>query len=1119
MKITPKDQADRIRAARTFDQNIVVTAGAGTGKTTLLIQRLLHLLMRGTAAIPITAVIALTFTNKSANEMKIRLREALEDAMADEGTSETVVDLMNLYGLCKSDLDTRATAALQDLERSEIGTIHHFATTLLRLYPIEADVDPKFRIDEGGDFFQLLFESSWRTWLRSELSVDAARKDCWESVLEQSSLKELETLARSFVSEPLHFSNFLEKKQGDKIPFSIVEWLKSLENTAIFLLEIHPEGRKIETLLSAARTCFSSIISQEVAALSESETHLLQNGKASIVKGWDADEFKTAQNLIKIAQQVLQVNETQVQVLCKLLKPFVALFHEKSRQEAWVSFDALLIKARDLLRDHPSVREDLKQRFRAILIDEFQDTDPVQYEILLYLAEDKGQIASNWQKVKLAPGKLFVVGDPKQSIYGFRRADIEAYHAVRALIFEQGGLHCTLSTNFRSHNLILDVVNGVFEKVMIQKAGIQPEYIAIHAPNLNPQMENSVLKFRAVSLRLIRNKQEKWTAETAKQMEGEAIALWLSQEVLGKALIPGEAGEPRAVKKGDVAILMRTLTGVQHILQPLRHLGIAYWVEGEKHFYRKQVVIDAVNLLRVVADVNDKIALVAVLRSPVGGFDDNVIYKLEKKGLLNYGRSSEVLDASVSPLYALFSRLHDLAAQRPVAEAINIIFDECAIRLFAAASNDGAQALANLEKIEEEAKVHSKDATMTFKAVVSVLQKAVAAEEEAAESSLAEAGIDAVKVFSIHKAKGLEFPLVILAGAHAGANPRERASASLRHDWSSDLTGLRLGEIRDLNSIFLKEKVRLREIEEEKRLLYVAMTRAREHLMISAAPNEKIQSGSFLSHIETALGETLSNRVNETGFKKISIGQGLIASRVLSDLKFEGVAQVSEGRPTAQVDTAALAQKWKKRFTVYDALQNKRVFISPTQLKSTDEVAFRRVPIKKKMHSQTPMADSAKLGQLAHRFLEGWDFSSDLKNYKEALVSFLNQQKLVNKGITQEVLFEQMHAIFKVFFFSPAYEALTRVKIIGREVPFIMPWKGQVMRGEIDLIYEEKGALYIADYKTDRIKKTEIQEAAKKYHHQGQIYPEALRRSLKREVMGMKVIFLRLGLSVQASPD
>ena len=143
MKFIPQDQTERIRATTIFDQNIVVTAGAGTGKTTLLIQRLLHLLMRGTAAIPVTALVALTFTNKSANEMKIRLREALEDLIADEGSSETLVDFMTRYGLSKSNIETRAAAALQDLERSEIGTIHHFATTLLRLYPIEADVDPQ----------------------------------------------------------------------------------------------------------------------------------------------------------------------------------------------------------------------------------------------------------------------------------------------------------------------------------------------------------------------------------------------------------------------------------------------------------------------------------------------------------------------------------------------------------------------------------------------------------------------------------------------------------------------------------------------------------------------------------------------------------------------------------------------------------------------------------------------------------------------------------------------------------------------------------------------------------------------------------------------------------------
>ncbi|NOY84627.1 MAG: UvrD-helicase domain-containing protein [Nitrospirae bacterium] len=804
-----------------------------------------------------------------------------------------------------------------------------------------------------------------------------------------------------------------------------------------------------------------------------------------------------------------------------MLKPFVGLFHEKARQEAWVSFDALLVKARDLLRDHPSVRENLKQRFQAILIDEFQDTDPVQYEILLYLAEEKGQIAKNWQAVKLAPGKLFVVGDPKQSIYGFRRADIEAYHAVRVLIFGQGGVHCTLSTNFRSHGLILNFVNGIFEKVMIQKAGIQPEYIAIQPPEFeetSEKSENSILKFRQVSLRLIQTTKEKWNADTAKQREGEAIAQWLSQEVLGKVEILGDDGKIRHVKKEDVAILMRTLTGVRHILQPLRRLGIAYWVEGEKHFYRKQVVIDAVNLLRVVADANDKIALVAVLRSPLGGLDDDAIYVLEKKGLLNYRRESALLDAPISDLYAIFSRFHDLAARLPVAEAVSTVFDECTLRLLAAASNDGAQALANLKKIEEEVAELSKEETMTFQAVVFSLRAAVDTATDTAESPLAEAGIDAVKVFSIHKAKGLEFPLVILAGCHAVPKPGARDSGSLRYDWSSDLTGLRLGEVRDLNAVFLKEKVRLREIEEEKRLLYVAMTRAREHLMISAAPSEKIKPGSFLSQIETVLAEKGEGILSDSGSGPIKIGDDLISRTVLSEIELEGVAQVLEDRPASEVDDAALAQKWENRFRVYDVLQNKKVFISPTQLKITDKTAFKRAPAKKKALSQTPTAEiSAKLGQLAHRFLETWDFSSDPKNYKGILDSFLNQQGLLNKDMSPEALFEEMDAIFKVFFFSPAYAALSQVKIVDREVPFFMPWQGQVMQGEIDLIYEEAGKLYIADYKTDRIKKTEIQEAAKQYHHQCQIYPEAVRRALQREVAGMKLIFLRLGLSYSVS--
>lgn len=1116
MKPSPQDQADRVRAATTFDQNIVVTAGAGTGKTTLLINRLLHLLMRGADAMPITAIVALTFTNKSANEMKSRLRETLENLMADADASETLVDLMETYGLSRSDIESRATAAIQELERSEIGTIHHFATSLLRRYPIEAGVDPQFCIDEGGDFFRKLFASSWRAWLEEELVIDGVRKDLWQTVLGRCSLQEIEELAQCFVSESRCFLNLLGKKQEKEVPPPIREWLKSLEETVASLLKIHTEDRKIEVLLAAAKRCFQAVGKTGIPEpdLSEIESDLLRQGKATQVKGWEEDEFKTATNIIKIARQLLEIDAVFIQGLCKLLEPFVMIFHEKSRQEAWISFDDLLVKARDLLHGHPAIREELKQRYQAILIDEFQDTDPVQYEILLYLAEDVGESAKNWQAVKLAPGKLFVVGDPKQSIYGFRRADIEAYHAVRSLIFQQGGLHCTLSTNFRSHGKILDVVNGIFERVMVEKAGIQPEYIPIYPPKFEVPVEDKDLKFRQVSLRLLQNTKEKWNAETRKQGEGEAIAQWLSQEVIGKAVIVGEDGKTRVVKKGDIAILMRTLTGVRHILEPLRRVGIAYWVEGERHFYRKQVVIDAVNLMRTVADANDKIALVAVLRSSVGGLDDEAIYSLEKNGALSYRCKSELLDTHICELYAMFSRLHEVAGTLPVDEAVSYIFDESPIRLLAAGANDGAQALANLEKIKGEAVRLSQEETMTFRAVVASLQAAVAAETDTAESPLAEAGVDAVKVFSIHKAKGLEFPLVILAGCQAGPSPREGERASLGHDWSSSLTGLRLGEIRDLASVFLKEKVRLREIEEEKRLLYVAMTRAREHLMISAVPKEKIQVGSFLSHLATALGQEDSDLLNRSDSGTIAIGEGLISLTILSDLRLEGVAPVIENRPGTQIDFAAMAAQWKKRFEIYEALQKTSVFSSPTQLKMTDEPIRKRDNTNKKSASPSLPADmSLCLGRLSHLFLEGWDFSGDIKGYRDKLFDFLNQQRLQGAGITQEVLFEEMDIIFKVFFFSPAYEALTKVKIVGREVSFLIPWQGQVMRGEIDLIYEEAGQLYIADYKTDRLKKTEIVEAAKQYHHQCEIYPEAVHRALQREVAGMKLIFLRLGLS------
>ncbi len=1118
MSLRPMDQKDRDLAITTFDQNIVVTAGAGTGKTTLLINRLLHLLMREPGAILVTQIVALTFTNKSANEMKTRLRAALEQLINEDADAEKTAALMNQYGFSKDQLNQRAVAAIRDLERSDIGTIHHFAGALLRLYPIETGVDPLFQIDEGGRQFERRFKTVWQGWLERELSTESPRKTAWQEAFARHALYEIEAFAKMLVSETLPLASLKNDPSAPKVPLPIQAWLKTLETAAEDLLNAHPENRKIENMLAAAKTLFCAVREKgniEENTL-EAEQQLIASSAPGKVKGWEEDEFKEAGQLIKIAKQCLQIDSKTLTHLLALLSPFITLFHEHTRQEGWLSFDALLVKARNLLRDRPGIREALKFRYHAILIDEFQDTDPVQYEILLYLAEQPNTQSNGWQDVELVPGKLFVVGDPKQSIYGFRRADIEAYHAVREMILRQNGIHCTLRTNFRSHKKILDAVNGVLKPLMLEKPGIQPEYIPIVPAPPKTDIGGSAADknpFRGVSFRPFR--EDTANAETAKQQEGEAITQWLSASVLDRAEIVDADGTIRRVQKGDVAILMRSLTGIHYILEPLRRAGIRYRVEGERHFYRNSVVNDAINLLRTVADPNDRIALVGLLRSPLGGLTDDDIYALHLKKQLNYrSHSTEnaIFPPVVQTLYPLLRQLHEDVAQLPPGNAVAHIFEATPLHLLAAATPDGEQALANLNKLVGQAAQLAEADEMSFRAVVEVFKRAVLDDIDEPESPLAEEGVDAVKIFSIHKAKGLEFPVVILAGCQTGPAEGERERAIMHHDWSTNLIGLRIGDCRDLASVFLSEKTRLREIEEEKRILYVAMTRAREHLIFSAAFNGRLKKGSILAHLQTAMGESETLLDEHSG--PLAFGEGTILKHVFSEIDRTSLAPKIEIPPQVHSDFTSIAQEWEGRFKTCETIQNTPVFTSPTQLKNETQLPF--IKTEAPTGQSGALTDGTFIGQLAHQFLETWDFSGDVQDFPVRLRAFIKQQDFRETDLTMDMLLEEMDIIFQVFFHSKPYLELAQATILGREIPFLMPWKGQVLKGTIDLLYEKEGQLYIADYKTDRIQKEDIEDAALNYQHQLRIYPEAVKHALKREVAGMKLIFLRLGISFES---
>lgn len=1123
------DARERRQAATTFQRNVVVTAGAGTGKTTLLVERLVNLIMREPEPLQITEIVALTFTNKAANEMKSRLRDRLQaylDARLDreetDATRRKIQDeiqtLITRYHLSKDKVDARARGALRHVERSEIGTIHSFAATLLRLYPMEAGIDPQFAEDDGARF-ERHFEESWIGWLDQELSAKSERGDEWKEALKKTTLEEIRAIAFALCSETVPVEELGGLLREHAISREPEQWLNKLAEKGGQLCARHSTGKfQIDRLTRAALAIVQEFLSRgglEEGKLQE-ERDLAASAKPGKVKEWTDEEFEQANELIRVARRLCQIDHKLFRRLLDLLLPFVKDCRDHFRTQGWISFDGLLIRARNLVRDHPGVREELKRHFKAILIDEFQDTDPIQYEILLYLCEAAGSQARHWRDVRMTPGKIFVVGDPKQSIYAFRRADIQAYlEVVKDVIEAQDGVECRLTANFRSHAGILDVVNGIFERLMRPLEGLQPPYIAIHPAqpaSLAAESNAEPLPFRQVCLRQVAGEEGPLEAEHARRLEAESLARWLEEEVLGKAeLFDRDGRKVRAAPK-DVAILLRKLTDVHFYLEPLRRRGIRYVVEGERHFYATQEVVDAVNLLRAVENPYDRPALVGLLRSLVGGLKDTEIYELHKAGLLDYrsvassgDEAQKRLGPLVKDLYDILHRLHSETRKLAVGEAVTHIFANVPIRLLAAASFNAEQAVANLEKVRVQAEAMGREGSGTLKEVISRLQRRVFEIKEEGESVLAEENVNAVKILSVHKAKGLEFPVVILAGCQGAIDQREEP-AGVDYDWSTGLLGLRMGESWSLSGVFLSEKRRLREREEQKRVLYVAMTRAREHLTLSSAAVERSQGTSFLSMLEEGLGDLGSLGHSGT----ITAGSGSIAYRLVKEPQPSlGPPRKSAPAQPTTIDWQAYARLWRRRRTEYEKALKEPLFLTPTALKQRD-ADLAADALRPGKPALAP-GDALLIGELAHGFLQEWDFQSDAETFHRRLESFLDPRLQQCPARDKARIRSELEDIFARFFASECYRELQSAQIVGREVPFLIPWNGQIMEGVIDLIYDREGLLYLADYKTDRIERSELKKAAETYRHQIQIYTEAVRRTLKRDVAGFKLIFLRLG--------
>ncbi len=1075
------DQADRDAARWRLDANVVVEAGAGTGKTTLLTDRILFLLLGDRRPQParVDRVVALTFTEKAAGEIKERLAERLSEIAArlagaplapeaERRAQRTVDELSERFGRGADEVLARARAAVEDLDKAPIGTIHSFCAQLLRLHPIEAGLDPAFRVDDG-DALEEIFEAEWSRFLEDELGERPSRPALWRRLLSAAKLEDLRALAFGLAQEPHELDGLADADAASA---------RELEALAVRVRSLaagrgKPRGRILEAIEQIAGrlgAAAEAARTSEPRAAAPTPEPLL---RAAWPKSWIEDESGRAdyERAVRLAERASPHAEAAVREAARLLAPLARAVRREHARRGWVSFDGLLRRARDLARDHPRVRERLRARYAAILIDEFQDTDPLQGELLMFLSERPGPPARRWEDVVPEPGRIFVVGDPKQSIYRFRGADIAAYEGFVRRLRETGAILCALTANFRSVPEIVAPVNAAMESAMRAEPGVQPAYKAI-LPARAPRGEGAAVRVVAAVA--------PEDADAARAVE----AAWVAARIAREGRVPGRACAGRRPLK-DFAVLLRSSRALPAYLEAFRRAGLPAAVDIERFFYDSPEVTDALNLLAALDDPSDRTALAGLLRSPLACVSDDGLLALARAGGLDARRAvggglDENERARVAELFATLRELGAGVGRRPLGELAAEAFRRTNLVETCARAYHGQQTAANLDKLLRMAADASDGRGATLKEFCARLRRASRRSLQEGANTLVDERLEAVRVMSVHKSKGLEFPVVFVASlssrpSASGAEARVRRGAG-------DRPALELGANRSAASALALERERDLERAELVRLLYVAMTRAKEELWLMGA--ERPESGSAAARLLEAGCWPQDGRDGRFPVERVPAAPELLAAAAPAPAPADGDAAVRRWRRS---------ERWREAAEA-----------APFRAAAADEGAA--AP----SGPRAPGGEhGARVGRLCHRVLQDWDYrrAGDLS---AAVSRALLALARLDAGADWEAARSIAEPMLKKFLSSGLAEELARVDILGREVPFFHAEGETVVRGAIDLIYRDPadGALVVGDYKSEPVDERSRERALESHAAQGRAYAQAVEKAWGKTAR-FRVLFLR----------
>ena len=1023
--------AEQSEAIRRRAGSLLLEANAGSGKTSVLVERFVRSVLEDGVA-P-SRILAVTFTERAAGELRARVRQRFVELGRRDAARET--------------------------EAAWVSTIHGFCTRLLRAHAIAAGLDPSFSVlDEAAA--RPLHDRAWDDALARLLDGDhaAAALDL-VAAYDPDRLRTAIVQAHDALRSAGQTRPALPRPQRPADPHALRAPLEAALAAVATELRVAGAGKAVSTARERLERCAELLAATPAGALAPELGRLTLGQNANALKTPACDAYRAALEAYAGACRDARAADA-VALLDELLGDYADAYADAKRSRAALDFDDLETAARDLLVREPALRRSYAERFERVMVDELQDSNPLQLELFRALDRDN----------------LFLVGDEQQSIYGFRHADVDVFRTLRAQ-FAGDGRVATLATNFRSHGAILDTINAAFGPRL--GAG----FVALRQgratqPAGEPLVELLITDqagWEEVDLGEVRPGTKAWR---------QAEARLLAQRVAD--LVAAGVHRPE-----DVVVLLRALGDLPVYERALEDQGLLTMSVGGRGYWGRQVVRDLCAWLAALANPRDETALYGVLASPLVGLSSDALAHVARAGTGNVWRviaHDRELRARLGAddrerlevFAARFAAERALAPRLGLDELLRRVVDATGYDLHVLSLAGGARRLANIHKLLRLAAAFERDRGRDVRGLADLATAELEAEARETDAPVELGDVKAVRLMSVHAAKGLEFPVVCVAdlGRQRPADGDEDRLVA-EGEVGLRLVGLDGTSEPALAYERLRDRARSRAAREEERVMYVATTRAQERLIVSGGvplaswPSEGPKApplawlgpallGGDLSALPPADEPIADVAWGDGAAVRCFVNAPQTVGRVLRDdaLAPAGarlpLASPPLPRPPAPEPTGAAPATRTLSYSRLAAWQRcgYRYYLQ-REVGLADEPAERDDAGEGEAVA-APGLDPRTRGSLVHALLE----------HDDADLAALAQSWGIELGEAEHADVLRLRAAFAA---SPLARRIARARSVHREHAFTLALGDTLLTGVVDVLAQERGGQLVVDYKTDAL--------------------------------------------------